>query len=184
MTRSRMIFGSTAVLAALASFGLAPATAAVLAQMADVPESLDAIQRALVETILPFDALGFPVVTSDQLSTRMDRLFGLRMSETYRATLLAFDDLALYPEPPASPPDREAFARWKVANANDGTGSFRSLAPAARASYLTLWLRGAVLERRRFHQSLKALTMAAAYSHPAFWEAIDYVGPYDPRLGG
>ncbi len=200
MTRSQMIFGSAAVLAALASFGLAPAPAEVRAETVDVPEPLDAVQRALVDTILPFDAPGFPAVTSAQLSIRMNTLFGLRASETYRATLLAFDDLAMYPEPPAFllreadadaassreevQRDREAFARWKAANANDGTGSFRSLVPAARTSYFTLWLRGAVLERRRFHQSLKALTMAAAYSHPAFWESIGYAGPFDPRLGG
>ncbi len=152
--------------------------------------------RPVVETILAFDARGFPAVTPQQIVARIDALFHLQDSATFRGALWQFslpvsfqagDGITEAAEHHLSPyvsvgdlfrADRAAYASSGVAP----VGLFEQYSPRDRETYFGLWLHSALSLRRRFAFSLRVVTFEAFYSMPEAWSAIGYAGPYDARF--
>jgi hypothetical protein len=146
---------------------------------------------AVVETLFPFDAIGFPRVTSAQLAARIDAIFSLSADPVFTGSLHGFGDVAAF-SAGATPlfAAERAFlpaAHIDVLVTRDATSfaslglprnaRFAELSPRQRASYVRLWARSAFLVRRRFYSSVRTVAFAAFYSMPEAWSAIGYGGP-------
>jgi hypothetical protein len=146
---------------------------------------------SVIETLLPFGAAGFPLVSSDTVAQRVDSLFHLSESPAFAGSLATFSRLsefsagngALFAIEQQTIPEvdvaraaaADALAFGKSGLPHDGT--FASLMPMQRTAYLRLWSRSAFNTRRRFYQSVRFVTFAALYSVPDAWRSINYAGP-------
>jgi hypothetical protein len=169
------------------------------------PDDYRPIVRGLIEAVLAFEDPRFPKVRVEEVQDRLLALFPLEAEARYvglQKAFMLFDDVELFPDPALPIVDAEGAAvdareresaaalaaesRDKVAQDRvlyetfrQGQGTearFSRLPLAARRHYLELWGGSAFVVRRQFYGSVKSLVMIAAYSHPAFWEAIGYGG--------
>lgn len=151
----------------------------------------------MVKTMLAFEADGFPAVRAEQLVARMIALFDLDGSLAFVSSLAAFSDVASFSRGnnalftaeraatagvdvvALAASDARAFSAERVA----ASPSYGYLDAMSRLRYVGLWQRSAFTVRRRFFNSLRAITFAAFYSMPEVWPSIGYAGPFvsNPR---
>jgi hypothetical protein len=158
--------------------------------LADVPEGAP-LMAPVIETILPFGSPRFPGVPVRMVAERIESLYHLAESPTFRGSLSAFlslrsftaPDAALYAAERSETPDADIPAQtetdaraYRLAALPDAT-EFAQLSYQQRSTYLGLWSRSAFNTRRRFYQSVRFITFAAFYSMPEVWPTIGYTGP-------
>ena len=145
----------------------------------------------LVETIMPVTSSGFPTVTGQEITGRIESLYHLSGSQTFVASLTAFmqpksfatpsallyrAERSIFPDVDvheAVKADAEAYRSASLPSTSD----FASFKPDERAAYVRLWSQSAFSTRRRFYQSIRFVTFAAFYSMPQAWSTIGYAGP-------
>lgn len=152
-----------------------------------------AVALSIVRAILPFEHPRFPVMDAADLRRRMYELFSLDRDANFGATLVLFNSIGAWSNPPKpvieletalyGPPDvahdLRLFETWSQ-NASVKQ-DFTDLDLGDQRSYLSLWVLSSFGMRRRVYQSLKALVHATAYSMDATWSAIGYEGPLVAR---
>lgn len=175
----------------ISSLGAAAAVAFLKdVALADVSDGA-ALITPLVETLLPFGSAGFPGVPAGVVVERIESLYHLAESDTFRGSLSAFlrprsfiaPDAALYVAERSDTPHADTQAltladthAYRLAALPD-EADFARFSPHERAVYLGLWSHSAFNTRRRFYQSVRFVTFAAFYSMPKIWPAIGYGGP-------
>jgi hypothetical protein len=152
------------------------------------PAESEPVLTALVATIAPVKFL--PIGTLE-IVTRVDALYHLSADPVFGASLQAFNNLAGFAAPS---PALMTLERMTLSDADldvlqsrdkssfealqlDGSRTFTELSSSDRTRYLALWQHSAFNGRRRFYQSIRAVTYAAIYSMPESWSAIGYAGP-------
>lgn len=175
----------------ISSLGAAAAVAFLKdVALSDVSDG-SAFMAPLVETVLPFGSPGFPRVSARMVVERIESLYHLAESGTFRGSVSAFSrpgsfivpDAALYAAERVDAPHADIRAQtladaqaYPLAELPDKT-DFAHFSHHERAAYLRLWSRSAFNTRRRFYQSVRFVTFAAFYSMPQVWPAIGYGGP-------
>jgi hypothetical protein len=160
------------------------------------PADTTDVGLGLVRALLAFDQPGFPDIAPEEMWRRIRSMFFDHATDervTFDRALLMFDQLALFgkteliPQDEGTPGDawqlrvtaeQRAFQTWLDGHGNGAAERFRDLSLAQQRSYLLLWARSGVVERRRFYRAAKAVVMVAAYSHERLWQAIGYEGPF------
>jgi hypothetical protein len=144
----------------------------------------------VVTTILGAEAFGSSSVSPESIVRRLNWLFSLHRSPAFLASLNAFSDIASFAYGSELLFDSEraqgAVLDTSVLLAHDAAAlrataiqgsTFEGLDAAERAQYLELWEHSAFNVRRRFYNSVRAVTFIAFYSMPESWKAIGYAGP-------
>jgi hypothetical protein len=174
-------------------------------------ESYRPVLRAVITTVLPFEAEGFPPVTADEIESRLIRLFPLEHELRFlglQRTIALFDQLDLFTSFAGPLVQEEAKARDLRARGIDegrlisevrtadiasfatftrehqlepATSRFRDLPADVQRAYFTLWQNSASIVKRQFHDALRSLVMMTTYSLDAVWPSIGYAGPLVPR---
>ena len=160
------------------------------------------IIRALVETVLPIGAAGFPLDAAT-VEDRLLRMFPVDNETRFlglQRTLVYFNELDLAPHAAApviaaerlalDVPERmnerefRGLASARIASEialtrsfAGTTGTFAALPARRRVDWLNTWRESAFTVKRQFAQAMRALIHASAYSDEAMWPAIGYAGP-------
>lgn len=149
------------------------------------------ILNALIATMLPIGTSGFPDISSDALVARMDGIYKLNADAVFTASLRAFNQMdAFAVSSPQTIEIERATAPHENVNksgtidaaafAASGLRAYQTFVdaePSARIAYVALWQHSAFNVRRRFYQSVRALSLSTLYSMPESWSAIGYRGP-------
>ncbi len=187
--RQFVVSASASALAALAWFR-GPGRLDSLALGSTLESGTQDVALGITRAILPFEHPHFPKIAPADVRNRMYALFSLNEDSGFTSSLVLFNALEAWSNPPKAildvetglygPPDivhdRKLFEKWNSVETRD-TMTFVELDLARKRSYLSLWALSAFGVRRRTYQSLKSLVNATAYSMDALWSAIGYDGP-------
>ena len=200
----RAFLGCCSALLAAASgcATLAPRTRSAYALITD-PALADyqPILDALIESVLPGPATGFPVAPRE-VRARLLHLFPLDTDPQFlgfQKAVMIFDQTDLFAQP-LGPRQPEAIAVDASARHLDAASvgdhahrqdvalyarflrsgparRFTSIPLDRRREYLDLWRASGYVLRRQFYASARSLVMITTYSMDAAWRALDYGGP-------
>jgi len=166
------------------------------------------VLRAVITAVLPFDAVGFPPITLDDVEQRLLKLFPIENDIQFtglQRTIAFFDEISLFPLMSGPLLQYESIVRDLDARGGDSArigadiaaadaaafaafsatikpnARFRDLSNDARRTYLGLWRDSASIVKRQFFGSLRNLVMITTWSMDATWPSIGWAGPLVPR---